>query len=42
MDESSIKGDVNQVKAIERKSYLYGYGSDARAPGTADTVGILK
>ena len=43
VDKSSVSGDVNQVQAIERKSYRAswptGYGSDA---GGGDTVGLLK
>ena len=43
VDKSSVSGDVNQVQAIERKSYRdswpTGYGSDA---GGGDTVGLLK
>ena len=43
VDKSSVSGDVNQVKAIERKSYRAswptGYGSDS---GGGDTVGLLK
>ena len=42
VDKSSVSGDVNQVQAIERKSYRAswptGYGSDA---GGGDTVGLL-
>ena len=43
VDKSSVSGDVNQVQAIERKSYRAswptGYGSDS---GGGDTVGLLK
>ena len=39
LDKSSVSGDVNQVKAIERKSYRYGYGSDS---GGGNTVELLK
>ena len=43
VDKSSVSGDVNQVQAIERKSYRdswpTGYGSDS---GGGDTVGLLK
>ncbi|KAJ7361912.1 hypothetical protein OS493_014558 [Desmophyllum pertusum] len=43
IDKSSVSGDVNQVKAIERKSYPAqwprGIGSDS---GGGDTVGLLK
>ena len=43
VDKSSVSGDVNQVQAIERKSYRdswpRGYGSDS---GGGDTVGLLK
>ena len=43
VDKSSVSGDVNQVQAIERKSYRAswptGYGNDA---GGGDTVGLLK
>ena len=43
VDKSSVSGDVNQVQAIERKSYRAswptGYGSEA---GGGDTVGLLK
>jgi len=44
LDESSVKGDVNQVQVIERKSirgseWDYGYGSDS---GGGDTVGLLR
>ena len=43
VDESSVSGDVNQVLAIERKSYPgswpRGIGSDS---GGGDTVGLLK
>ncbi|CAH3188819.1 unnamed protein product, partial [Porites evermanni] len=39
LDKSSVSGDVNQVKAIERKSYHYGYGSDS---GGGNTVELLK
>lgn len=43
VDKSSVSGDVNQVHAIERKSYLSswptGYGSDS---GGGDTVMLLK
>ena len=43
VDKSSVSGDVNQVQAIERKSYRAswptGFGSDS---GGGDTVGLLK
>ena len=43
VDKSSVSGDVNQVQAIERKSYRAswptGYGSDA---GGGDSVGLLE
>ena len=43
VDKSSVSGDMNQVQAIERKSYRAswptGYGSDS---GGGDTVGLLK
>lgn len=44
LSKSSVSGDVNQVQAIERKSYRNsewprGYGSDS---GGGDTVGLLK
>ena len=43
VDKSSVSGDVDQVQAIERKSYRNswptGYGSDS---GGGDTVGLLK
>ena len=43
MDKSSVSGDVDQVQAIERKSYRVswptGFGSDS---GGGDTVGLLK
>ena len=43
VDKSSVSGDVNQVQAIERKSYRdswpTGFGSDS---GGGDTVGLLK
>ena len=43
VDKSSVSGDMNQVQAIERKSYRAswptGFGSDS---GGGDTVGLLK
>lgn len=44
MDESSVSGDLNQVKAIERKGWgnlgwKVGWGSDS---GGGDTVALLK
>ena len=43
VDKSSVSGDVDQVQAIERKSYRAswptGFGSDS---GGGDTVGLLK
>ena len=39
LDKGSVSGDVNQVKAIERKSYGSGYGSDS---GGGNTVELLK
>ena len=43
VDKSSVSGDVDQVQAIERKSYRVswptGFGSDS---GGGDTVGLLK
>ena len=43
VDKSSVSGDVNQVQAVERKSYRdswpTGFGSDS---GGGDTVGLLK
>ena len=44
LDESSVKGDVNQVQVIERKStrdseWDSGIGSDS---GGGDTVGLLR
>ena len=43
VDKSSVSGYVNQVQAIERKSYRAswptGFGSDS---GGGDTVGLLK
>ena len=39
LDKGSVSGDVNQVKAIERKSYSYGYGYGS---GGGNTVKLLK
>ena len=41
MDESSVSGDLNQVKAIERKAsgWKVGWGNDS---GGGDTVALLK
>ena len=43
VDKSSVRGDMNQVQTIERKSYRdswpIGFGSDS---GGGDTVGLLK
>ena len=44
LDQSSVSGDLNQVKAIERKpwgnlGWKVGWGSDS---GGGDTVALLK
>ena len=39
--QSSVSGDMNQVRAVERKTWQWGmgYGSDT---GGGDTVKLLK